>query len=155
MPRLGRYTPARILAKVDLPAPFSPSSAWISPRHQVEVDVAQHLDGGELLGNAAGADEDGPGGARPSLTRPSGTGEAGSISPCALRSAQKAAGIGRSRAAALCAHLARPGGARDHRNDDRVGEHELQRGGRQADAVRRHTASMPRTLAWISGGALA
>ena len=31
-PRVGRCTPARILAKVDLPAPFSPSSAWISPR---------------------------------------------------------------------------------------------------------------------------
>ena len=53
-PAVGRCTPARILAKVDLPAPFSPRSAWISPRHQVEVDVAQHLDGGELLGNAAG-----------------------------------------------------------------------------------------------------
>ena len=32
VPRLGRCTPARILAKVDLPAPFSPSRAWISPR---------------------------------------------------------------------------------------------------------------------------
>ena len=32
VPRVGRCTPARILAKVDLPAPFSPSRAWISPR---------------------------------------------------------------------------------------------------------------------------
>ena len=30
-PASGEYTPARIFIKVDLPAPFSPTSAWISP----------------------------------------------------------------------------------------------------------------------------
>ena len=31
-PLSGRCTPARILTSVDLPAPFSPTSAWASPR---------------------------------------------------------------------------------------------------------------------------
>src|SRR5579872_5666833 len=30
-PESGRYTPVMILTSVDLPAPFSPISAWISP----------------------------------------------------------------------------------------------------------------------------
>src|SRR4051794_3818626 len=31
-PRSARYTPARTFIRLVLPAPFSPSSAWISPR---------------------------------------------------------------------------------------------------------------------------
>ena len=32
LPEVGLCTPERILIKVDLPAPLSPSSAWTSPR---------------------------------------------------------------------------------------------------------------------------
>ena len=35
---------------MDLPAPFSPSSAWISPGAQLEIDAAQRLDAAEPLG---------------------------------------------------------------------------------------------------------
>src|SRR5712692_7573423 len=31
MPRSGRWTPPRMRISVDLPAPFSPTTAWISP----------------------------------------------------------------------------------------------------------------------------
>src|SRR5207248_7640670 len=31
-PRSGRCTPPRMRIKVDLPAPFSPTTAWISPK---------------------------------------------------------------------------------------------------------------------------
>ena len=35
--------------KVDLPAPFSPQSAWISPGAQIEADVLKRDDARELL----------------------------------------------------------------------------------------------------------
>ena len=38
---------------VDLPAPFSPSTACTSPRRDVEVDVGQRRDGAEALADAA------------------------------------------------------------------------------------------------------
>ena len=34
---------------VDLPAPFSPASAWISPRRSSKLDAAQRLDRTERL----------------------------------------------------------------------------------------------------------
>src|SRR5262245_28983389 len=37
MPASGRCTPPRMLMSVDLPAPFSPRSAWISPRRSENV----------------------------------------------------------------------------------------------------------------------
>src|SRR6185503_12481574 len=64
---------------------------------QVEIDVAQHLNARELLGYAARGDKRRVGGIGRGLDhayRPAGTGESGSISFCALRSDQKAAGIG-------------------------------------------------------------
>ena len=36
LPASGCTTPATILIRVDLPAPFSPSTAWILPRSQAK-----------------------------------------------------------------------------------------------------------------------
>ncbi len=38
---------------VDLPAPFSPSRAWISPAPQLEVHAVQRRDAAEALRHAA------------------------------------------------------------------------------------------------------
>ena len=48
-------SPARILTSVLLPAPFSPTSAWISPAQQLERDVVERLGRAELLRDAAAA----------------------------------------------------------------------------------------------------
>ena len=45
-----------------LPAPFSPSRAWTSPRAQVEVDVVVGDDAGEALDDAAHLDAPAAGG---------------------------------------------------------------------------------------------
>ena len=37
--------------RVDLPAPFSPSSAWISPGLHDEIDALVRDDAGEALGD--------------------------------------------------------------------------------------------------------
>ena len=36
VPSSGRTTPAIVLISVDLPAPFSPSTAWIEPSSQAK-----------------------------------------------------------------------------------------------------------------------
>ena len=41
-PASARTAPPRILMRVDLPAPFSPTSACISPACELEVDAVQH-----------------------------------------------------------------------------------------------------------------
>src|SRR5215469_13678675 len=43
VPASARYTPARILIRVDLPAPFSPSSAWISPSRTSKSTLSRAL----------------------------------------------------------------------------------------------------------------
>ena len=45
---------------VDLPAPFSPSSAWISPRLRSKSTPAQRLDAAEMLDDAAHDEQRGP-----------------------------------------------------------------------------------------------
>ena len=105
---------------------------------QIEIDVAQHLDARELLGDAARRDErriGERGGRLGHAQRPAGTGESGSISFCALRSDQKAAGIGASTRGDVLRHLARLGRSGDHRDHDRMGEHELQRRGGKGHVV--------------------
>ena len=51
-PRSGRCTPPRMRISVDLPAPFSPTMAWISPSIDVEVDAVERHRGAELLADA-------------------------------------------------------------------------------------------------------
>ena len=46
---VGWCRPARIRISVDLPAPFSPTSAWISPRGHLEGRAAVRLNGAEAL----------------------------------------------------------------------------------------------------------
>ena len=46
---VGRWTPARIFISVDLPAPFSPTSATISPARHVEVHPIERDDAGKAL----------------------------------------------------------------------------------------------------------
>ena len=48
-PESLRYTPARILISVDLPAPFSPTRAWISPRRRVRSTPARAFTPGNSL----------------------------------------------------------------------------------------------------------
>src|SRR6266568_909053 len=43
------YTPARILISVDLPAPFSPTRAWISPRLRSTLTPSRALTPGKDL----------------------------------------------------------------------------------------------------------
>ena len=50
--RAGRRRSSTFIS-VDLPAPFSPTRAWISPASHGEVDVAQRLHAGEALADAA------------------------------------------------------------------------------------------------------
>ena len=42
LPLSGTTTPEMILISVDLPAPFSPSSAWTSPAPDVKIDGIKH-----------------------------------------------------------------------------------------------------------------
>ena len=49
-PASARCTPARTLISVDLPAPFSPSSACTSPAPDVEIDRIERQRAGEALG---------------------------------------------------------------------------------------------------------
>ena len=49
--------PDRILRSVDLPAPFSPSSAWISPGADLEIDVVERLHAGKALADPGHAQE--------------------------------------------------------------------------------------------------
>ena len=44
VPSSGRWAPVMTLISVDLPAPFSPTSAWTSPASQVERDPLERLD---------------------------------------------------------------------------------------------------------------
>src|SRR6188474_2866695 len=124
---------------------------------QIEVDVAQHFHTRELLGYAARRNERRIGGGRGCLghaQRPAGTGEAGSISFCALRSDQKAAGMGASTEATFWVTslaLAAPGitettiGCASTNCSAAAGRPTL---------WALQIASMPRTLAWTSGEAL-
>jgi hypothetical protein len=48
-PSLGSRTPNSILTSVDLPAPFSPSSAWISPGADIEIYVIAGSEAAEQL----------------------------------------------------------------------------------------------------------
>ena len=48
-PVSGPYTPERILMRVDLPAPFSPTTARTSPGEQGQAHVLQRLHAGERL----------------------------------------------------------------------------------------------------------
>ena len=49
VPWSGRWMPVRILISVDLPAPFSPSSAWISPGRRTKSTSSRALTPGKLL----------------------------------------------------------------------------------------------------------
>src|SRR5690606_34432653 len=66
-------------------------------RHEVEVDIAQHIDGGEGLADATGGDQ-----RCGSRLGHAGTGASGWIRRCALRSAQKPAGMGAASEATFC-----------------------------------------------------
>ena len=52
VPASRRWTPATILTSVDLPAPFSPTSAWIEPRLDAQRAGAQRHDRAERLGTS-------------------------------------------------------------------------------------------------------
>ena len=60
-PSSGRWTPARHLTRVDLPAPLSPMSAVDLPGHRLEVDAAQRTDLAELLLHRSGRERRHPG----------------------------------------------------------------------------------------------
>ena len=103
VPRVGRWTPAMILAKVDLPAPFSPSK---------RVDFARHRGRGRhraaprrrrTLGDAARGQQ------AAVMRRQAVPARARrrSISPCALRSDQKPAGICAPQRGDVLRHLRR------------------------------------------------
>ena len=48
LPALGLTMPQMMLISVVLPAPFGPSSAKISPRLDLEIDVFQRLEAGAV-----------------------------------------------------------------------------------------------------------
>ena len=50
-PLSGACAPAMIFPRVDLPAPFSPTSAWIEPRADGQADALQGARSAERLGN--------------------------------------------------------------------------------------------------------
>ena len=50
-PSSGASTPATIRPSVDLPAPFSPTSAWIDPRAMLSDTRVERADGSEVLGD--------------------------------------------------------------------------------------------------------
>ena len=74
VPVSAATTPAMILIRVDLPAPFSPRMAWIEPRRQEKSTPSRAPHAGEELGYA-GQFGEGPASCRirlpPSFTRPS------------------------------------------------------------------------------------
>ena len=49
LPLSGWYTPLRIFISVDLPAPFSPISAWISPPCRVKSTLSSTRTGPKAL----------------------------------------------------------------------------------------------------------
>ena len=59
-------TPVSSLIRVDLPAPFSPTMAWISPAWKVEVDGLQRVRAGEALVEPAQFEDRRAGGVRAS-----------------------------------------------------------------------------------------
>ena len=153
VPRVGRWTPARILAKVDLPAPFSPRSAWISPasgrdrrRSALRPRQTDWKSRGPNSGSTARCECHHPLRLRPAWARRA------SISPARLQIGPECRPEFReSSEATFCATSdgrAAPGMIGHHR---RMGEHELQGRGGQGDVVLRQTASMPRTFACTCG----
>ena len=52
-PVSGRCSPERILSNVDLPAPFSPISARISPSSNLKGNIVERDDAGKALADAA------------------------------------------------------------------------------------------------------
>ena len=56
-PSSGATTPAMILISVDLPAPFSPSTAWMRPASTVEIGILQRAHAAVALGDALHAEE--------------------------------------------------------------------------------------------------
>ena len=63
LPASGCWTPARICMSVVLPAPFSPTTAWTSPRAKVDVHAAERDDAVEALDDAASCSANGVTGA--------------------------------------------------------------------------------------------
>ena len=55
VPRSGRQTPPRMRISVDLPAPFSPTTAWISAGADVEVDAVEGDRRAEMFAHALSA----------------------------------------------------------------------------------------------------
>ncbi len=51
VPESGCTTPAMILIRVDLPAPFSPSTAWMRPRSKFDPGVFERMDAAIALGH--------------------------------------------------------------------------------------------------------
>ena len=60
-PWSGRITPAMIFISVDLPAPFSPMTAWTVPRAQPQRDVVERHHPGEGLAHIIHLEEAGAG----------------------------------------------------------------------------------------------
>ena len=58
VPEVRVTTPAMTLVSVDLPAPFSPTSAWISPRLQVEIDALDRRNAGVEFGRVVQREDD-------------------------------------------------------------------------------------------------
>ena len=58
VPASGCSAPVMILISVDLPAPFSPTSACTSPASQVERHAAQRADAFERLGDGGRGEQD-------------------------------------------------------------------------------------------------
>ena len=58
-PEISACAPAMIFIVVLLPAPFSPTSPWISPRPQGEIDFGECRDAAERLGDAVHLDQRG------------------------------------------------------------------------------------------------
>ena len=56
-PSSGATTPAMILIRVDLPAPFSPRMAWMRPAWTVRLGLLQRPDAAIALGDAFHAKE--------------------------------------------------------------------------------------------------
>ena len=46
--------PERIFIRVDLPAPFSPTIAWISPAQKIDLDALENCYRSKGLGNIPG-----------------------------------------------------------------------------------------------------
>ncbi len=49
VPESGRWTPYRIFMRVDLPAPFSPTTAWMVPRRTVRLMSSLAITPGKRL----------------------------------------------------------------------------------------------------------